>query len=363
MNILYSVFTEGWGGLEKYPLTLKDGIEKRGHFPVIVTIKNSRLHIEAEKKGIKVHTIDAFKKFSFKIIAELDRIVLENKIDVVHLNSSREMYNWYMVLRNRKDLRCFLTFHIGVPKHRDLIHRIMYKRVDKIFAISSVEAEEMKEKLAVDSNKIEIMHNGVDLYKFRNSNNSEDSAFRRELGIDDSEKVVVAIGNLSKPKGILEWIGAASKIINERKDVTFLWVGDDSYIEEEYTLDTLRNDLKKANKNKKIKLLGYRNDIIEILETADLFVLPAHKESFGIVYIEAMAMGLPVIGCRAGGVPDIITDKNGWLCESKNIDSLYNIFKIALDSDLESYGVYNKKYVNKFSMDIHIERLLKFYRR
>lgn len=363
MNILYSVFTEGWGGLEKYPLTLRDGMEKRGHSLVIVTIKNSKLHIEAEKKGIRVYTIDVFKKFSFAIISDLKKIILENKIDVVHLNSSREMYNWYMVLRNRKDIACFLTFHIGVPKHRDIIHRIMYKRVDKIFAISSVEAEEMKEKLAVDSGKIEIMHNGVDLCKFVNNKDSNNSDFRLEFGIDSSEKVVVAIGNLSRPKGILEWIEASSKVVAEKKDVTFLWVGDDTYIDENYSLESLRDKLRNENKDTKIKLLGYRNDIIEILKTADLFVLPAHKESFGIVYIEAMAMGLPVIGCRAGGVPDIITDKNGWLCEPKNIDSLYEAFKNALDSDLDSYRDYNKKYVNKFSMDIHIERLLEFYRR
>lgn len=359
MNILYSVFTEGWGGLEKYPLTLKEGMESRGHKIFIVTIKNSRLHLEAEKNGIKVFTIEVFKKFSFDIIKKLNKFIIENNIDVVHLNSSRELYNWYMALRDKKNIRCCLTFHIGVPKHKDIIHKIMYKRVDKIFAISSVEADEMHHKLALDSDKIEIMHNGVDLSKFINDN--KESKVRRELNLDEDTKIITAIGNLSKPKGILEWIKAAEMTLKKYSNVCFLWVGDDTYINEEYSLNSLKKELEIKKLDKYIKLLGYRNDIIDILKVSDIFVLPAHKESFGIVYIEAMAMGLPVIGCNSGGVPDIITEKNGWLCEPKNIDSLYKIFLKALESDLYKFSEYNKKYVDKFSMENHIEKLLNNY--
>ena len=89
--------------------------------------------------------------------------------------------------------------------------------------------------------------------------------------------------------------------------------------------------------------------------------MPSHNESFGIVYIEAMAMGLPVIGCNVGGVSDIIEEGTGFLCEPRDIESLYNTIKKALGEDLKLIGKNNIKYVENFSMDKHIDKLINVY--
>lgn len=358
MNIIHSVFTTGWGGLEKYPLTLIEDLKKRGHNLIIVTIEGTRLHEEALARGIKTYTIKKFKKLSFEIISFLKEIVIKEKIDVVHMNSSREAYNWYFCLKNRKNIKLFLTFHIGVPKNKSLIHKIIYGRVNKIFAICSKEAEEMLEKLAVDSKKIVILHNGVDLNKF--TNNIE-SKFREQMKIGKDEIVVTSVGNLSRGKGILEWVEVAKKIVSENSKVKFFWIGDDNHISENYTLESLRNNLKIEKFDEKINLLGYREDVTQILKGSDLFVLPSHKESFGIVYIEAMAMGLAVIGCNSGGVPDIIKEGTGFLCEPRDTESLYSTINKALVEDLKLIGESNIKYVEKFSMDKHMDKLLNVY--
>lgn len=358
MNIIHSVFTTGWGGLEKYPLTLAEDLKKRGHNLVIVTIEGTKLHEEATAKGIKTYTIKKFKKLSWEIINFLKEIVIKEKIDVVHMNSSREAYNWYFVLKNYKNVKSFLTFHIGVPKHKGIIHKILYKRLNGVFAISTKEAKEMEYKLNIDKNKIHILHNGVDLKKF---NPEIVSDFRESLGINDDEILITSIGNLSKPKGILEWVEVAKKIVKENEKVTFIWIGDDSHIKEEYTLESLRKGIEEEGFSEKVRLLGYRTEVIKALKVSNLFVLPAYNESFGIVYIEAMAMGLPVIGCNSGGVPDIIKKGTGFLCESRDEESLYSTIKKALVEDLKLIGERNIKYVEIFSMDKHMDKLLNVY--
>ena len=85
------------------------------------------------------------KKLSYKIISELKKIVEIEKADIVHLNSSRELYNWYFVLKKLKNIKVFLTFHIGVPNHRGIIHKKLYERVNGVIAISSKEFKEMRE--------------------------------------------------------------------------------------------------------------------------------------------------------------------------------------------------------------------------
>ena len=97
------------------------------------------------------------------------------------------------------------------------------------------------------------------------------------------------------------------------------------------------------------------------MKGSNLFVLPAYEEAFGIVYIEAMAMGLPVIGCRAGGVVDIIQEGTGFLCEPRNFQKLKEAMKIALNTDLEKIGKNNIEYVKRFSMDRYVENLMKIY--
>ena len=153
MKIIHSVFTIGWGGLEKYPLTLEEHLRKRGHELILITIKGTKLHEEALKRGIKVYTIDRFKKLSFRITKKLREVAIKEKVDIVHMNSSREYYNWYLAIKGLKKIKIFLTFHIGVPRHKTIIHKMLYKRLNGVFAISTIEAEEMKYKLNVDNNK------------------------------------------------------------------------------------------------------------------------------------------------------------------------------------------------------------------
>lgn len=355
MKILHSVFTGGWGGLEKYPLTLFERFNKKGHEIIIVTIEGTKLHKESLKRGIKVYTIPKFKKLSFNIVKELKEIIKKEEINLVHMNSSRELYNWYFALLGRKDIKLFLTFHIGVPNHKELLHKILYRSLDGVFSISTQNFNEMLEKLPVATEKIHLVFNGVDLEKY---NPRVVSTIREELGLKNSDLLITAVGNLSRRKGVFEFLEAAKKLSAENNNLYFIWAGDGSYTDS-YTLDSLRFDVKDYSN---IRLLGYREDIPSIMSGSDLFVLPAYEEAFGLVYVEAMASGLPIIGCQAGGVVDIIDSDTGVYCVAMDSDDLTQ--KIKLMANREKLDIMKNSVLEKakfFSMETYVEKLISIY--
>jgi glycosyltransferase involved in cell wall biosynthesis len=84
--------------------------------------------------------------------------------------------------------------------------------------------------------------------------------------------------------------------------------------------------------SQRIHLLGFRTDITNVLRGCDLFVLPTHQEALGQSFIEAMAVGLPVIGTRVDGVPELIDDGvNGLLVPAHDIDALRSALARLID--------------------------------
>lgn len=363
MNILYSVFATGWGGLEKYPLTLYNELKEKGHNIYVLTVEGTNLHKECIKRGIEVFTVPKIKKIDIATVKLMKKILKEKKIDVVHSNTSREAYNWRLTLIGHPEVRYYLTFHIGVPNHKELLHKILYKRVDKIIAICEYERGLMKERIPVPHEKLQLLYNGVKLDEF-NLDNVKDIQFRKNNNIREDQFVFTAVGNLSSGKGILEFIDASKKIIDNNKEVVFNWIGGDDHIVEDYSLESLRADLDAGGYSDNIRLLGYQQNIPSILSETDVFVLPSHKESFGIVYIEAMSMELPVIGCSSGGVPEIVINgENGYLVEPKNSDELFRVLDKAVSNkdELKKIGEKNRGRVMEFSMDKHINNLIDIY--
>ncbi|BDU49675.1 glycosyltransferase family 4 protein [Haliovirga abyssi] len=363
MNILYSVMADGWGGLEKYPLTIYEELLKKGNNIYILTVNGSRLHQECMKRGIKVFVVDKIKKIDLKTIKYIKKLILELKIDVIHSNTTRELYNFYFALIGNKNIKYFITYHIGVPNHKEILHKILYKRVNKIIAINSREKNLMLENIPILNNKIELLYNGVDLKRF-DRKKVELKNIREQFGIPEQGLLITGIGNLSDGKGISEFIDAAKIICDKYKNIYFLWIGEATYTKNKKALEEAKETIKNYEIDKNVYMAGYRNDIPEILKESDIFTLPAYGESFGIVYIEAMAMELPVIGCNSGGVPELIKDgKNGFLAEPRSAKSLANQFeKYIKNSELiKKHGKIGKEISERFSMKSHVEKLIKIY--
>ncbi|PKP59290.1 glycosyltransferase family 4 protein, partial [Candidatus Atribacteria bacterium HGW-Atribacteria-1] len=176
------------------------------------------------------------------------------------------------------------------------------------------------------------------------------------LNIPKNKKIILSVGMLEEIKGHEYLIKAMKKVIDKEKDVLCIIVGSGQL---KSKLQRLINDL---NLNDYVKLVGAKqHDEIPLwMNASDLFVLPSLNESFGIVQIEAMACGKPVVATRNGGSEEIVVnEKLGYLVESKNSDDLAEKILMTLDKEWNKEYILN--YVKKFKSDEIAKETIKIY--
>ena len=106
-------------------------------------------------------------------------------------------------------------------------------------------------------------------------------------------------------------------------------------------------------------------EVIDIMKQYDIFSLPSYKEGFGMVYIEAMAQGIPVIGVKGEGIEDAIENGvNGFLVERKNIEELVKIMKFLIENPYKRIDIGKcaiETVLNKFTWNVNADKMISIY--
>jgi len=225
-----------------------------------------------------------------------------------------------MAIRSRFPL--VLSKHIGTQKpKKDPFHRWIYRHVDFIVANSSVIERNVIRTHPVPPRKVGVIHPGVDLQGFRYW--PEDRhRLRQEWGVREEDILIGIAGRLQRAKGYLEFLEMAYNLSRRYPRVRFLLLGEATRGEEEEARDILSriDELKLGDR---VIVAGFRQDVPQVLSAMDIFVFPSHAEAFGLVLLEAMAVGLPVVSSNCDGVLDIVEDGiNGYLVPPKDVKRL-----------------------------------------
>lgn len=183
---------------------------------------------------------------------------------------------------------------------------------------------------------------GVDTSKFY-LQNFDAEAKRTELGLSKDDLMILSVGELNQNKNQEVVIRAIAKMNNSKIHYIIAGKGD----KEKYLMELA----KKLNVN--LHLLGYRTDVVELLNTADIYAFPSYREGLSVALMEAMAAGLPCVVSEIRGNVDLIVDeKGGFLCKPCDVDAFYNGIKELNDEQIRlTMGEYNRKMMKKF--DVH----------
>ena len=131
---------------------------------------------------------------------------------------------------------------------------------------------------------------------------------KRELGIEDNSFVVLSVGELKPHKNHKTVIEAIGQL--EENDIVYLICGKGEL------LQTFEERVRQLGIESRVRFLGFRKDVHEIMQCADIFAFPSKREGLGLASLEAMAAGLPVIGANTRGIVDyVINGETGYLCE------------------------------------------------
>ena len=195
---------------------------------------------------------------------------------------------------------------------------------DKIFALTKFEKMEIH-KYGVPLSKIEVIPNGIDLNMYEHL--PDKKYFKEKYGIRGH--MILFVGQPRGRKGPEYIIKSMPKILKKYPDSILIFIG--------YKSNTQLEEMVKEMKlQKNIRFLGFlsEKDKIAAYRSADVFCLPTNYEGFGIVYIEAMACGTPIVTTKTPGINEIVVpNRNGLLVPPRNPDKLADAIIKLFDSD------------------------------
>jgi len=204
---------------------------------------------------------------------------------------------------------------------------IIYRMADKVIAVSDEVKQIVQTNYHLNSSDVFVLKNGI-IAEFDNIGPVD---IETELSVPGAKKKLIAVGSLTYQKAFEVLIKAAGDLVEKgHNDLLVLIVGEG---EERPQLENLISDL---GLRKWVHLLGLRNDVLGLLKTSDVFIMPSRYEGLSIAMIEAMACGLPIIASDAPGLNSTIQhNHNGLLFAVENHRALSDcITRVLTDSIL-----------------------------
>ncbi len=190
--------------------------------------------------------------------------------------------------------------------------RIGYENADAIVAVShGMRDDILRCYPSVDPDRVSVIHNGIDLARWRRPEGAEAQARAEQVvwdhGIDPNRPTVVFVGRITRQKGLPYFLRAVELLPKDAQVVLCAGAPDTPEIKQEVE-DLIAELQQKRTGVIHIGQMLPHSELVAILAAADVFVTPSVYEPLGIVNLEAMALGLPVVGSATGGIPDVIVD-------------------------------------------------------
>lgn len=359
MKILHVVENFGGAGLENVVKDLAIQTSSK-EFQIYVCSLNSEGYCADKVKewGIKFYCLNRVKnnKNDLSIVKELRKIIIKHEIDLVHSHNFTPLYYSYFAnIFNQSKL--LVTFHgfIDWDNIKKILYILFLAKIDIV-----VVNKEMKSHYSFLRKKIKSIFNGIELNRFKVKRNNE---LMKEFGLNDTDFVIGSVGRLSPVKNQIFQLRAISMLKNQIENIKFLLVTGMSP-DSASLMDDFIKEADKLGIKKNIIILGFRQDVPELLSLMDVFVLSSFTEGTSLALLEAMACGLPVVASNVGGNKKIVNHlKNGVLFDVNNLGDLSeNILNLYQDRSLmETLGKEALKTSKSYSVDSMIANYRRLY--
>jgi glycosyltransferase involved in cell wall biosynthesis len=315
------------GGLERVIVLLCRTLDRERFEPSVLCLRGAGgFAPELVEQGIPVHVLpwspEKLDYFAFRKVGEVLR---ERRIDVIHTHNTGPFFHGALgaTLAGVKT-------HIHTDHARPfpdslrwmVAEHVLSHLAYRVVGVSDDTTHNLRHYEKIPESKLATIPNGIDLQPVR----TDPARLRQELGISPATTVIGTAGRLTHQKGMEFLIQAAGLLAPRFPDLTVLIVGEGS------EQNALQEMVRSAGLQDRVRLLGLRMDIPDLLALFDIYALPSRWEGLPMAILEAMAASLPIVASAVGGVPTAVREGvNGLLVPPENPVALAGALEKLLD--------------------------------
>ena len=388
--LLINHFPLQGSGSGVYVINIAKSLEKKGHKTCIITPENTSIF--SDFKNIKLHPvffkykekIEGQQDFNFPcfdphprsnfLFGEMTNIQLKKyktafkkaieeeirdfKPDIIHAqhiwilsNVALEYKIPVVVTSHGSDIMGYEHF----PQFRDVMYKVA-SGCKTIIAISNYSKEMIGNIFKENRDKIITISNGYDKNVFYKTDYDKKEILKEFNIHKEFSKIVCFAGRLEKNKGV-DLLLKATKCY-EKDNVLTLIAGNG---EEYNNLNKLKEEL---GLNNVVFLGNQRQNILrKIYNISDVCVVPSRNEAFGLVALESIACGTPVVAINQGGIPDFVNEKVGILIQKEEVNKLGQVIEKVLNGEVNFDSEYLAEYAkSNYNQDVFIDQLIETYK-
>ena len=362
VNVLYVHGVSQIGGAERELLTWLQFLDRTRIHPYVVCPDNGSLLAELEKLNIPYAsiTLPAWRKLLHVFrrplaIIQLINIIRRWHVDVLHVND----YWWAPlgIIAGRLTGRPCLV-HVRQEIERRKISQYWLNRGNPIVPVSHSIADVLS-KAGVSSENIHVLWSGIPVKnRALSSPSPETSAILKNI---QGTPVIGTVANLFPRKGLGYLVQAMEGLVKAFPHIVLVIVGTG---DEEYERQ-LHVQINQLQLTEHVLFAGFQEHPELFIARFDVFVLPSVLEGLGIVLLEAMALGKPVVASKVGGIPEVVDhQKTGLLVRAADVEDLRKgLFTLCQNPEIRrQMGIEAQKRVaERFSLEIMIDGLYGLY--
>ena len=354
MRILHICSARSIGGGEKHVASLANSLAQRGDDVFVAIAPDSPLRaLLQDIPRENIIELPMRNALSLGSAWKLARFARAHAAQIIHAHVGRD-YPLAAVAAGRSSAQLVLTRHVMFPLGR--VHKLTLRRTARVIAVSEPVAEALRLQAIFKAEIIRVVHNGVDVDAF--------ASVRTTAQPNQRKLRVGTVGELAPVKRHEDFVRVAQSLCAERDDVEFIIAGEDKSRDGK-NRRRLAQSIADAQLGDRIQLVGWTEDIANLLATFDLFVSTSESESFGIAIVEAMAAGIPVVATETDGAREVIEpNETGRFVPVGDVDAIAKSTSELLNDPAERARLgasAQQKARQRFGLERMVDETVKLY--
>lgn len=360
MNILFTSDLSGMGGGETSLVNLCDVLRENNKVVVVCAVDGKLVSI-LRNKGIKTYVLDyRNKKKLFLNFLKIRHLIKDEQIDVIHSNDPLTSVIMYYASVG-KNISTYWTCH-GQWYNFKGLRRWLIKHSNKhIFCVSTKVRDSL---VKMGFTKMSVTYLGIPLNKYANA---ESSNLRKEFKIESNAILLGCIGRFQPIKGQMKLVEAVKQLIRKNYNIVCVFIGGCIYNnkEEKEYYEMVKTRVEQEGLEKNIFFAGERRNIENILKELNILVVPSDNESFGMMAVEALAAGTPVLSTPNDGVSEILEYKQEYISKSNDAEGIEKLIENFLSEKKNNSlaKIFCQQRQKDFDVNIIAEKYLNIFKK